>query len=161
MGRTTVDNYRMSWATEHVVFTNGDYSANYIPMKERDGKRIQANPGPRSDEAERLVMTVDDAGTLIGRRKMPASQLGEVEKDDNDNEIVAHNKKKEEKSNKYVCFRLRLRKKSPSRIIKKKKKKKKKTMRASIREGEKEVVHIIIYIFIYATLCISLPLEFI
>ena len=32
-------------------------------------------------------------------------------------------------------------------------------MRESIREGEKEVVHIIIYIFIYATLCIVLSLS--
>ena len=37
-------------------------------------------------------------------------------------------------------------------------------MRESIREGEKEVVHIIIYIFIYATLCIVYrlpPFEFV
>ena len=102
MGRTTVDNYRMSWATEHVVFTNGDYSANYIPMKERDWqKKFKQIPGQGLTKPKDSMMTVDDAGTLIGRRKMPASQLGEVEKDDNDNEIVAHNKKKEEKSNKH------------------------------------------------------------
>jgi len=107
MGRTTVDNYRMSWGTEHVVFTNGDYSANYIPMKERDWqKKFKQITGQGFTKPKDSMMTVDDAGTLIGRRKMPANQLGEVEKDDNDNEIVAggagHNgKKKEEKSNKH------------------------------------------------------------
>ena len=44
------------------------------------------------------MMTVDDAGTLIGRRKMPASQLGEVEKDDDDNEIIHKSSKKEASS---------------------------------------------------------------
>lgn len=98
MGRTTVDNYRMSWATEHVVFTNGDYSANYIPMKERDWKKkFKQIPGQGLMKPKDSMMTVDDAGTLIGRRKMPPSQLGEVEKDENDNEIV-HDKKKEKSS---------------------------------------------------------------
>jgi hypothetical protein len=71
-------------------------------MKERDWqKKFKQIPGQGLTKPKDSMMTVDDAGTLIGRRKMPASQLGEVEKDDNDNEIVAHNKKKEEKSNKH------------------------------------------------------------
>ena len=99
MGRTTVDNYRMSWAKEHVVFTNGDYSANYIPMKERDWKKkFRQIPGQGLMKPKDSMMTVDDAGTLIGRRKMPASQLGEVEKDDDDNEIIHKSSKKEASS---------------------------------------------------------------
>jgi hypothetical protein len=89
MGRTTTDNYRMSWATEHVVFTNGDYSANYIPMKESWWKnKFKQVPGQGWTKPKDSGMTVDDLGTLTPRKKMPASQLGEIEKDDDDNEIV-------------------------------------------------------------------------
>ena len=94
---------------------------------------------------------------------MPASQLGEVEKDDNDNEIVAHNKKKEEKSNKYERrFVFVLKKVTITDNKEEEEEKRRQCGRALEKERKRLFTSLYIYIYIRYSLHIAFPpLEFI